>query len=128
MTPTCPYCQQPSVKTTGSEVYPHRADLKAKVLYLCRPCRAWVGCHPGTDKPLGRLANATLRVLKMSAHAAFDPLWREGRMTRQAAYAWLDKQLQPDRGKCHIGMFDEIQCQAVVDAVAALLATDEVTQ
>ena len=28
---------------------------------LCSPCNAYVGVHDGTNKPLGRLANAELR-------------------------------------------------------------------
>ena len=31
---------------------------------------AYVGVHKGTDKPLGRLANAELRYWKKRAHAA----------------------------------------------------------
>jgi hypothetical protein len=35
-----------------------------------------VGCHKGTTKPLGRLADAELREWKKRAHAAFDPVWQ----------------------------------------------------
>jgi len=71
--------------------------------------------------PLGRLANAELRAAKRAAHAAFDPIWKGGDMSRHAAYGWLAKQLGISRANCHIGMFDVDGCEAVVTAAAARL-------
>lgn len=59
--PTCPYCGKDSVLVNGHVIYPHRPDLLEKKFYWCKPCDAYVGCHPGTANPLGRLANAELR-------------------------------------------------------------------
>lgn len=64
--------------------------------------------------PLGRMANASLRRLKQEAHAAFDPLWRSGDMTRAQAYSWLAQHLGVSDNNCHIGMMDEDGCRAVV--------------
>lgn len=64
--------------------------------------------------PLGRMANASLRRLKQKAHAAFDPLWRSGDMTRAEAYSWLARHLGVSENNCHIGMMDEDGCRAVV--------------
>lgn len=36
-------------------------------------------------------------------------------MSRHEAYAWLAEKLQIDSNKCHIGMFDENQCLAVIN-------------
>ena len=110
----CPYCNSEASLVTGREVYPGRRWLYGKRFYLCEPCDAYVGCHDGTTKPLGRLANAELRAAKIAAHAAFDPLWKSGRMTRQEAYGWLAMQLKMERNHCHIGMFDVETCQLVV--------------
>ena len=111
----CPYCNQPVKKTNGKEIYPYRRDLWTKVIYACLPCDAYVGCHPNSDKPLGRLANKTLRLHKMKAHEAFDMLWKQGHFkSRSDAYAWLSKRLQIPPNETHIGMFDEIRCQEVV--------------
>jgi hypothetical protein len=55
---TCPYCGQPAIYVDSAAVY--RIGSYG-MIYLCRPCQAWVGVHPGTDQPLGRLANAELR-------------------------------------------------------------------
>lgn len=120
----CPYCNRPAPLVSGLEVYPHRRDLWPKKFYLCKPCDAWVGCHPPASAegggqgdgtvPLGRLANAELRAAKQAAHAAFDPLWKSGLMRRRKAYGWLAKQLDIPVQECHIGMFDVPQCNRVV--------------
>jgi hypothetical protein len=114
---SCGYCQQRAELVTGEAVYPHMPELWEQAFYLCRPCGAYVGCHPGTVKPLGRLANAELRQAKMSAHKAFDALWRGcAVMSRRQAYRWLADRLGIQRSHCHIGMFDVDQCRRVVDA------------
>lgn len=107
----CPYCGQAAVFVDSSEVYHGRSY---GMIYLCRPCEAWVGVHKGTDRPLGRLANRDLRQAKMAAHAAFDPFWKNGVMVRSTAYRWLAEKLEIDPQDCHIGMFDEAQCWRVV--------------
>jgi hypothetical protein len=66
-------------------------------------------------RPLGRLSNAEGRMLKVAAHASFDPLWKNGLKSRSAAYAWLAKQLGIAVEDCHIGQFDEAQCRRVVE-------------
>jgi hypothetical protein len=113
--PICPYCQNSSMLVTGAEVYPHRPDLVQLYFYRCQPCDAFVGCHPGSTKPLGRLANAELRRAKSAAHAAFDPLWKQGAMHRSSAYAWLAQMLGIAGSDCHIGLFDVEMCNRVVE-------------
>ena len=62
MTPVlCRYCTQPATLVPGAAIYPHREDLAAKRFWHRKARSAWVGCHPGTTKPLGILANAALR-------------------------------------------------------------------
>lgn len=118
MSVLCDYCGQPAPLVTGRDVYPHRPDLGRKWFYICLPCGAWVGCHPGTTNPLGRLANAELRAAKMAAHAAFDPLWKSGRMKRGQAYGWLAGKLGIAKNECHIGMFDADRCRRVVAVIS----------
>ena len=120
--PICPYCNKRSKICTGQDIYPHRPDLRHKVFYRCKPCRAWVGCHPGSSKPLGRLADPELRAAKSAAHAVFDPLWkrkmiRDGvskNKARSTGYQWLAAQLGISVDDCHIGMFDVETCKRVV--------------
>ena len=87
-------------------------------MWICRPCRAWVGCHKGTIKPLGRLADAELRGWKVRAHKAFDPRWtgkEKKHAARKQAYAWLAGALGIKYADCHIGAFDVDQCRRVVE-------------
>ena len=106
MTIYCDYCGHKAALVDDSEIYGRSFGHTA---YLCRNCGAYVGCHGRTDKPLGRLADATLRKWKMAAHASFDPLWKTGpfRGRRKAAYGWLAEQMGLPIEKTHIGMFDE---------------------
>lgn len=111
----CDYCGNPAECVTGADVYPHRPDLADKIIWECKPCEARVGCHPKTVKPLGRLANEQLRILKMQAHSKFDPIWKMGNMKRKSAYAWLAKELEIDASLCHIGMMNEVMCERVIE-------------
>lgn len=124
----CPYCGQCAILVSGSVLYPRFPELHAKWFWRCQPCGAHVGCHPGTKEPLGTLANAPLRQARQAAHAAFDPLWRDG--GRSAAYRWLAGELQVAASACHIGQFDEDQCRRVVEAVRTRQGVDvaETTQ
>jgi hypothetical protein len=133
MTCTCPYCSQPAKLVTGKVIYPHRPDLHDRKFWHCAPCQAYVGCHRAGkgEAPLGRLANAELRMWKMRAHEAFDPLWKElvdkeievrggqapkgiKQRHRTDAYKNLAQDLGIALEDCHIGMFDVETCQRVV--------------
>lgn len=117
ITPICPYCNTFSVPVTGKEIYPHRPDLAYKQFYACpKDCDAYVGCHPESNRPLGRLANKGLRQAKSAAHRAFDPFWKgaTSTMTRKEAYTWIAEELGIDVKECHIGLFDEAKCNAVM--------------
>ena len=112
MNPICTYCETPSDLVTGQKIYPHRKDLYSRSFYYCDNGHdpAYVGCHSGTIKPLGRLANAELRKLKSAVHSRFDRLWVEGTVTRSEAYKWLGEALGIQPKDCHIGMFDVERC------------------
>ncbi len=107
----CDYCGQLAHLVDSSLVYGRSYGL----IYYCAPCRAWVGVHKGTNKPLGRLANAELREWKKKAHAAFDLLWKGGRMRRNEAYDWLSEQMKLPKKHTHIGMFDVDECKKVIE-------------
>jgi hypothetical protein len=119
--PICPYCNEESVLGDSAKIY----GRSYGPLYLCwnyPQCDAYVGCHPGTTTPLGRLANRELREAKKRAHAAFDPIWRlrverdgwHKGGARRWAYRWLAKQMRIPEDDCHIGMFTVEQCALVV--------------
>ena len=110
----CPYCDKQAVLTDSAVIYGESYGM----IWLCRTCRAYVGVHKGDKnyKPLGRLANAELREWKKRAHAAFDPVWQEGKRDRSAAYSWLANEMGLSWVEdCHIGLFDVEQCKKVVE-------------
>lgn len=113
----CPYCGAAADKVSS----------QWGTKYECLPCDARVGCHRGTDKPLGTLANAPLRDARMRAHAAFDTLWRSCGIPRREAYAWLGGLMQLKRDACHIGLFTMEQCERVVQ-YSTQRANDLITQ
>lgn len=114
--PICPYCDKYAVLTDGSEVYPNRPRLHEHKMWICRGCDAYVGCHEGTIRPLGDLANKALRAARMRAHELFNPIWMSKKMTRGQAYGEMAAKLGIDRRRCHIGMFDEAMCKRAIDA------------
>lgn len=114
----CPYCEAATLYVNSAEVYGRDYGM----IYLCRPCKAWVGVHKGTSTALGRLANNELREWKKRAHSFFDQLWQRKmskgfskKKARRAAYKWLANELEIDINICHIGMFDVDLCKKVVE-------------
>lgn len=110
----CPDCGRPAWLVGGNAIYPRRPELHSKFFWRCVPCDSYVGCHPGTTKPLGRLANEPLRKARMRLHAMLDPLWRSGAMRRNDAYAMLAEGLGIAKQNCHVGMFDLTTCEASI--------------
>lgn len=119
-------CGQPAQLVTGQEVYPDRKDLRSLPFWRCIPCRAHVGCHPGTTRPLGRLANMRLRSLRMRVHDALDPHWKSHKgktiklgAVRRNVYRRLAAAMKLSDRECHVGMFNEEQCQKALEEIAA---------
>lgn len=116
----CPYCGKPTEYVSDSEVY---SRSYGGMIYLCRPCDAYVGCHkPRPTESLGRLANKELREAKIEAHYWFDQLWRKKMekgaskgKARAKAYKWLAEQLDIGPKQCHIGYMDVEDCKRVTD-------------
>lgn len=108
----CDYCGTPAMFVDSKVIYGKSYGM----IYLCPNCNAYVGVHKGTDKPLGRLADANLRKWKNAAHKAFDPLWQKGPFLgqRNAAYSWLAEQMKLPVEKTHIGMFDVEKCRKAI--------------
>jgi len=114
---TCPYCFAATEFVASAEVYGRDYGM----IYLCRPCDAWVGVHNGTNIAKGRLANAELREWKIRAHFSFDKIWNHHlesgmpkHVARNKAYDWIAEQMHIDRKDTHIGMFDVKECKQVI--------------
>ncbi len=119
--PICIECRKLAVLVTGQAIYPHRPDLHDRPYYRCE-CGAYVGCHPGTEVPLGYPAGPLTRKARGEAHAVFDPLWKRKAVrdkisrgkARGAGYKWLADQIGIPYADCHISMMDSATCSRVV--------------
>lgn len=131
--PVCPYCEQPAQLVTGETVYAHRPDLAHKYFWLCAPCGAYVGSHPGTRRPLGTPAKRDLRRAHERLHnEVINPLWlsapdcgeyefaqgderarkRIHRSAQPRVYRFLAHKLGLPEAGTHVGMFTLEQCAA----------------
>lgn len=115
----CPFCHSKVSIVDSAKIYGRSYGF----IYLCSAypnCDARVGCHPGTIKPLGTLADKELRRWRSLAHRQFDPLWKLGVFkTRNAAYIWLSKAMKLPLPRTHIAMFNIQQCQRAIACVEA---------
>lgn len=95
-------------------------------------CNSYVGCHKGTNNPLGTLADAELRELRKEAHALFDPLWKEKKIhkidpsftpginARKKAYGWLSDQMFIEQRNCHFSQMSKQQLRKAIRILTAL--------
>lgn len=109
----CPYCRKKPKIVKSEEVY--GKGYHYGYIAWCKPCDAYVGCHRGTKKPKGSLANREARKHRVQAHRVFDPLWKEGLIyPRNAAYTWLAEEMGIHVDECHIAMFDREQLDETI--------------
>lgn len=100
---------------SAKELFGERKATAARY-WVCRPCDAWVACHPFSDEPMGRLANKELRRLRHEAHRVFDLVWQDRhKRSRYNAYSWLSLHLGKPRHLVHIGYFDEEDCRKTIE-------------
>jgi hypothetical protein len=100
--------------TDSAEVY-HGTSYG--MIWICRPCSAYVGVHKGTENALGTLADAETRKWRRKAHEAFDPLWQSGRMTRREAYQRLRVLSDMSAHDAHISRMTAAQCMGLIRAL-----------
>jgi len=119
------YCGSPASLCDNATVYGRQYGRGKMWLCECWPqCDGRVGAHPD-GRPLGTLADAETRRLRMQLHGVIDPRWRqlmdEGRSKRQArseVYAWLGQLMGSD--DFHVGNLNADECRralALIDAV-----------
>ncbi len=115
----CRYCGGVIRRVPGQQIYGDAAAMRLKLwnewFYQCQNCNARVGCHRGTTRPLGNVANEVLRLKRMETHQVFAAYWKGRHMSRTAAYKWLSKKMGLPEEKAHIGGFKMDQCQQVID-------------
>jgi hypothetical protein len=126
----CPYCGG-SVKF-GYFEHQQGVLLQCKLgdpYYVCgnydsRGCDAYVSAHVRSRsknlKPMGTLANRSLRRLRQKCHDVFDLLWKEKFMTRTKAYRVLARLMNKRRKDAHIAMFSETDCELLLELFTGL--------
>ena len=117
----CPSCSAPAVLVRfGTEAPTHE--------WRCArypECDNAVGCHDGSTKPMGTLADLPTRRMRRNAHGVFDQVWRLEQKVRGHhnlgmaaarlnAYRWLSRQMGLSVDNCHIGLMDSENCKRVI--------------
>lgn len=117
----CPDCREATEVVTAAEA---GATRREGLVRRCPKCGAYVHCHPGTDRGMGRVADAELRRLRRKAHEAFDRLWRgpqKVKKSRYNAYSWLALRLKMNKDRVHFALFDKETCRRVIALCRAKL-------
>lgn len=114
----CPYCGREAEWVANKEIY-GRNYGRSYMIWLCRPCDAYVGCHGNTKRPLGTMANKSLRETRVMAHSVIDPLWKSGQYTRSVVYQRLADAFGEE---VHIGESDEDRCFEIMATARKVFA------
>ena len=112
----CPYCTKEATWVENKVIY-GRNYVKSYMAWWCGDCRAYVGCHQNTKKPLGTMANAELRQWRRNTHTVIDPLWKSGKYKRSNVYRMLSDAFHQE---IHIGEADVEGCKAIIETVSIL--------
>lgn len=110
----CPKCGQPVERVTGKTIYPNHSKLHDRRFLACLICDVRAPLNR-KGKPTAALADGPTRKLRQQAHAAFDPLWQRGGMTRSAAYAWLRCTLGMTERDCHMAWMGAADLRKVIE-------------
>lgn len=87
----CNHCGKEAEWVENKEVYGKNYG-DSYMIWLCRDCDAYVGCHKNTKTPKGQfLAKKDLRQARKEAHSFIDPLWKSGKMSRKRVYRYLSE-------------------------------------
>ena len=81
----CPYCGSPVIYRTADGIY--KENTKRAMLFVCSrypSCNAYVRANKVTKKPIGTLADPSLRRLRNQAHRFFNRLYESGLMSKGA--------------------------------------------
>lgn len=112
----CTYCGQPAEWVENKEVY-GRNYGDSYMIWLCRSCDAYVGCHNNTKEAKGNFANKELRAARVAAHKFIDPLWRSRKYSRKTIYARLSDAFGET---IHIGESDAKRCYEIIETAKLL--------
>lgn len=125
----CPACGTAARLTDGHTIAPHRPDLALAPFWACTLCEeTWVGCRPGTEEPLGELADAALReVREMLYERRLVPLVAQDGHSLEAStrvLSFLAHHLGLPREACDPDQFTLEQCRAAWTALTGVSYAD----
>lgn len=118
----CNYCGKQAEWVDNATIYGKRYG-ESYMMWICKPCDARVGCHNNTKKPLGIMANAELRKLKMEVKNQWIKQelgeWKKGdKKAKGIAYNKLADKLGIDVKDCHFGYFDLETCKKIKELLS----------
>ena len=109
----CPYCRSDTKYASSSaEVY-NGKDFGP--IFICRPCRAWVGSHKDRQEPMGMVCKSDDKLSRVITHAYFDTLWQPASKyqifkSRAAAYEAFAREMKLSPKLAHIGCLTIPEC------------------
>lgn len=118
----CPYCGGSVILRSADGIY--HDNSRKTMLYVCSnypECDSYVRVHPGTNIPVGSMADHRLRELRNKAHHYFDRLYLSGYMSKQEAYRWLADLICAPLSEAHIGHLGEYYCNQVIEESRRLM-------
>lgn len=113
---TCRYCQGEVRLVENQEIYGKNYG-KYPYSYWCEKCGSYVGIHPGSDLPLGTLADHNLREWRKRSKKAFIDYYQSKHWKRETAYQWLQQKLCLLPDDCHFGLFEIEDCINVLEVL-----------
>jgi hypothetical protein len=117
----CGYCDNQAEWVENKEIY-GRNYGKSYMIWLCKPCDAYVGCHNNTKKPKGQMANKELRKARILVHNFIDPLWREHGMNRKKMYKTLSDAMGYE---VHVGETKDVsECNELLKTAKAIFSNN----
>lgn len=116
----CHLCESPVYLVRNSVIYGEDYG-KWPYAYICGKCTAYVGLHPGTDLPLGTIADRFTRNARKEAKKLFNlHILTTFKKDKAAAYMWLSAALRIPHQRCHFGMFTEQEALESIGKMSTL--------
>lgn len=125
--PACPECGG-SMVLRQTDKYKWK-NGEGRMFYGCSGfpyCRGLVGAHPG-GKPYEdfvRAEDAEHKLLRTEGHSLFDPIFKDGYLSRGMAVALLADCLDIDVDRVHFSQFSKAQCAEAVRHLGYFWETD----
>lgn len=109
----CNYCNQEAQWVENKAIY-RKNYGKSYMIWWCKPCDAYVGCHNNTKDALGSLANKELRELRKEAKQLWivkNNIDWQNSTSKKNGYRELRKQLGYD---FHFGESTLEECKQII--------------